>query len=206
MEHWVEVNLSVKQKLQDEILLDVLKPFVNKLREKGVLVTWHFFREPEIRFRIRVKNKRTKLEATQAVADLANSLRKRRIVSEWHFGEHGEKDRIYVGEQDRYGRNGWKIAQDYFNYGSEIALRLLALKRASKLENPLWAKGLGNPWEGGAQNPWRERQKNPLAYHWSRYVHLFTNQLGFETDDEAILCSRQAERYRRVAKEIGMKW
>ncbi len=98
------------------------------------------------------------------------------------------------------------MAQDYFRDGSETALRLLDLKRRSQLESPLWAKGLGNPWEGGQRNPWREREEDPLVYHWSRFVHLFSNQLGFDMEEEADLCEKQAERYRRVTKEFGMKW
>ncbi len=206
MEHWIEVNLFANRLVQNQILLDVLKPHVEKLGKRGVLVTWHFFREPEIRFRVRLRNKRAKIEEAGAVAALADSLRRRGLISKWHFGNHGEGGQIYVGEQDRYGRNGWKIAQDYFNYGAETALRLLALKREKELENPLWAKGLGNPWEGGRKNPWMERQENPLIYHWSRHVHLFTNQLGFGLLDEARLCSRQAARYRRVSKKLGVKW
>ena len=206
MEHWVEINLSAKERVQNDILLDLLKPFVETLKKRNVLVNWHFFREPEIRFRVRLRSRKAKDEASARIARLAESMRKRGLISSWHFGNHGEKDRIYTGEEDRYGHLGWKIAQDYFNYGAEMALQLLSLKRAGKLENPLWANGLGNPWEGGDNNPWKSRQQNPLVYHWSRYVHLFTNQLGFDIDDEVRLCSRQASRYRRVMKELGMHW
>ena len=140
------------------------------------------------------------------LARIADGLVRKKLVSEWHFGRHGEKGVDYTGEEDRYGQNGWKVTQDYVRQGSETALRLLELKRSSKLENPLWAKGLGNPWEGGENNPWREREEDPLVYHWSRFVHLFSNQLGFDMEREAELCQRQAEQYRRVTKEFGMKW
>jgi hypothetical protein len=206
MEHWIEINLFANRTAEDEILLDVLNPFVEQLRRKRVLVSWHFFREPEIRFRVRLRSRRAKLEATRRVEVLAGKLLKRNLISSWHFGNHGEKTGIYMGEEDRYGRYGWRVAQVYFQNGAEVALRLLALKRAGRLENPLWARGLGNPWEGGGKNPWRSRRRNPLVYHWSRYVHLFTNQLGFDLDDEVRLCSRQASRYRKVMKQIGMRW
>jgi hypothetical protein len=206
MEHWVEVNLPANRKLQDGILLDVLKPHIEKLQAKHVLVTWHFFREPEIRFRVRLRNKKAKDGEIKAIAKLARFLQREGLISDWRFGSHGERGSRYRGEEDRYGRNGWKVAQDYFNQGATIALRLLELKRENRLENPLWAKGLGNPWEGEKKNPWRQHEKNPLAYHWSRYVHLFTNQLGFEINDEVKLCSKQAARYRQVMKDVGMKW
>ena len=206
MEHWIEINLLAELDRQNGILLDVLKPYVDRLKKRKVLVTWHFFREPEIRFRVRLTSRKAKVTESGAVAALAESLRRRGLVRGWRFGNHGEKGAPYDGEEDRYGTNGWKAAQDYFSHGSETALRLLRLKVDSSLESPLWAKGRGNPWEGGEKNPWRERESDPLLYHWSRHVHLFTNQLGFDIDDEVELCKKQAERYNRISKELGMKW
>ena len=43
-------------------------------------------------------------------------------------------------------------------------------------------------------------------FHWSRVVHLFSNQLGFDVVKEVELCTKQAERYRRVVGEFGMNW
>lgn len=206
MEHWVEVNLFAELADQDGILLDVLAPYVKGIKERGKLVNFHFFREPEIRFRVRLNSARAKTSERKAIAALASSLQKRGLVSSWHFGNHGGPGRMYHGEEDRYGKNGWQVAQDYFRYGSETALRLLALKREGRLENPLWAKGLGNPWEGGERNPWKEREDDPLVYNWSRYVHLFTNQLGFDIDEESKLCAKQSERYARISRELGIKW
>jgi Lantibiotic biosynthesis dehydratase C-term len=205
MEYWVEVNLDAAVTVQDRILLDVLRPYVEGLERRSKLITWHFFREPEIRFRVRLKTAKERKKQVAAVSKMAESLRKKGLVEEWHFGNHGEAGNRYRGEADRYGRNGWKVAQKYFRDGSETALELLALKRESKLESPLWAKGLGNPWEGGEQNPWREREEDPLVYNWSRFVHLFTNQLGFDMEKEAELCAKQSERYKRVM-EFGMRW
>ncbi len=206
MEHWIEVNLSAKIEDQDGILLDVLLPYVERLKKKAVLENYHYFREPEIRFRVRLKNGRVKAAETKAVESLARSLVRRGLVSEWHFGNHGEAGKEYKGEEDRYGRNGWRVAQNYFRNGSDVALRLISLRRRRRLENPLWARGLGNPWEGGDRNPWREREADPFVYHWSRYVHLFTNQLGFDMDRESELCAKQAERYRKISEEFGIKW
>lgn len=206
MEHWIEVNLGAAVEDQDAILLDVLRPHVERLKRTGELITWHYFREPEIRFRMRLRSKAAYRRQTIAISRLADSLKERGVVSEWHFGNHGEAGKEYTGEEDRYGKNGWLVSQDYFRNGSETALDLLELKRDSRLESPLWARGLGNPWEGGRRNPWREREEDPLVYHWSRLVHLFTNQLGFDMEKEAELCSKQSERYNRVMKEFGMRW
>ena len=204
MEYWVEINLFAKLADQNRILLDVLWPYVKGLRKRGILGSWHFFREPEIRFRVRVKNEKEMHAQTKALEGIAKRLKGEGSISKWRFGNHGEKG-TYVGEVDRYGRNGWKVAQKYFEDGAETALGLLALKRKSGLESPLWAKGLGNPWEGGRKNPWRHKVDDPLAFHWSRHTHLFTNQLGFSIEDEVQLSERQAEKYRKVAKQ-GMKW
>ena len=205
MERWVEINLFAPPRNEDQILLEVLWPYVKRLRKRGALVGWHYFREPEIRFRVRVKSEKERVAQAKAVEKMAEGLKRKGLISRWAFGNHGEEG-AYVGEVDRYGANGWKIAQKYFEDGSETALELLALKRRSGLESPLWAKGLGNPWEGGKQNPWQEKVPDPLAFHWSRHTHLFTNQLGFSIEDEVELCRRQAEKYRKVAEELGLKW
>ena len=206
MEHWIEVNLSADLKDQSGILLDSILPYVRRLERRRALVTYHYFREPEIRFRIRLRSLKEKKAQERALATMAQSLKRKGLVNEWHFGRHGERGKPYSGEEDRYGRNGWKVAQDYFHHGSETALGLMGLRREGKLESPLWAKGKGNPWEGGPRNPWREREDDPLKYHWSRYVHLFTNQLGFDIDDESSLCAKQSERYARISSEFGIKW
>jgi hypothetical protein len=206
MEHWVEINLFAEVRTQDSILLDVLWPYVKKLRARGALVTFHYFREPGIRFRVRLKNRAERSAQKRALEGVARRLAKRGEISGWSFGRHGEPGFEYTGEEDRYGKNGWKVAQMYFEDGAETALILLDLKRRSRLESALWAKGLGNPWEGGESNPWREKVADPLAFHWSRYVHLFSNQLGFDMQDEAGLSARQAEGYRRVHDEVGMEW
>ncbi len=206
MEHWIEINLMGGREEQDAVLLDVLRPYVRRLRESGNLLTWHYFREPEIRFRIRVRTEKARTKETAKLAGIAESLADKKLVSEWHFGNHGETRKDYVGEEDRYGKNGWRVAQGYFERGAETALDLLELRRKTRLENPLWARGLGNPWEGGGRNPWREREDDPLVYHWSRYVHLFSSQIGFDIDEESRLCRKQAERYSRISKEFGVKW
>ncbi len=206
MEHWVEINLLADVEVQDGILLDVMRPHVRRLERTAELLSFHYFREPELRFRVRMKSAGARKRELSDLARIAEGLVRKRLVSEWHFGNHGEKGADYVGEADRYGVNGWKVAQDYFRDCSETALSLLELKRRAKLESPLWAKGLGNPWEGGERNPWREREDDPLVYHWSRFVHLFSNQLGFDMDREADLCQKQSERYRQVTREFGMKW
>lgn len=206
MEQWVEVNLRADLRDQDGILLDTLWPYVRSLKRRKVLVTWHYFREPEIRFRVRLATAKVRASESKEVQRIANSLKREGLVSEWAFGNHGEKGSVYAGEADRYGKNGWKVAQIYFQNGAEVALALLRLRRSGKLESPLWAKGLGNPWEGGDENPWRERERDPLVYNWSRYVHLFTNQLGFDIDKEAELCDKQSRRYAMISGQFGMKW
>lgn len=206
MEHWVEINLGADVDVQDQILLDVLRPYVGRLERRGELLSFHYFREPEIRFRVRLRNAGSRRRAMADLARISEGLTRKKLISWWHFGNHGVKGPEYRGEEDRYGANGWKVTQDYIREGSETALRLLELKRRSKLESPLWAKGLGNPWEGGDANPWRGKEEDPLVYHWSRFVHLFSNQLGFDMEREVALCRKQASGYAQVVKEFGMKW
>jgi hypothetical protein len=206
MEHWVEVNLQCRLKDQDAILLEVLRPYAMGLDRDGRLLTWHYLREPELRFRVRLKSRSAIKKEKRSLANIARKLKAKGVVSEWNFGSHGEKGRRYSGEVDRYGEEGWKVTQGYLRHGSEVALALIELRRGNRLENPLWGKGLGNPWEGGTRNPWRGKVGDPLEFHWSRFVHLFSNQLGFDMLKEAKLSARQAKTYRAVHDEIGMDW
>ncbi len=91
MEHWVEINLNAEIREQDRILLDVLGPYVRRLEGEGELVTYHYFREPEIRLRVRLRTKAAKVRQMVALSRIADSLVKQKAVSEWYFGDHGEK-------------------------------------------------------------------------------------------------------------------
>ncbi len=206
MEQWVEVNLFGPGDRQDEVLLRNLVPYVNQLKRRGVLVTYHYFREPEIRFRVRLKTAREKARQKAELTKLARTLSRRGLIDKWAFGNHGVEGEEYVGEEDRYGTKGWAVAQEYFEHGAETALKLLSLREKGGLENPLWGKGIGNPWEGGERNPWRGERSDPREFHWSRYVHLFSNQLGFDMLKEAEQSERQAEKYREVVREFGIRW
>lgn len=160
MEHWVEINLDAEVGVQDGILLDVLRPHVRRLEMRRGILSFHYFREPEIRFRVRLKDARARKKEMKSLSRIADTLVKKKFVSEWHFGNHGEAGADYTGEEDRYGVNGWRVAEDYFHDGSESALRLLELKRHLHLESPLWAKGLeplggrrAEPVEGEGRRP-----------------------------------------------------
>ena len=141
MEHWIEINLDAEVSAQDGILLDILRPHVRRMRRSGVVLGYHYFREPEIRFRVRLVSHREKTKEVARLSRLADSMVRKKLVSSWHFGSHGEEGAEYHGEEDRYGRNGWKVAQGYFEDGSETALRLLDLMWRARVENPLWGWG-----------------------------------------------------------------
>jgi hypothetical protein len=198
-EFWIEVNIDTPVEKQDELLLESLVPFLDTY--EGIWLTWHFFREPELRFRIRAKDK------------LALSMMKRSLTKgldglglKWWYGRHGVKGKQYYGEEDRYGKYGWLVAQDYFHDGAKTALRLIRFKRWGELESPLWSKGKGNPWEGGSKNPWKEREEDPMLFNWSRIVHLISNQMGFNMEKEAELCAKQSKRYKQLVEEQGLTW
>ena len=91
MEHWIEINLNAEPATQDGILLDVLQPYVRRLEKRREIITYHYFREPEIRFRIRLKSGASKRREALALSKLADSLVRKGMVSEWHFGKHGQE-------------------------------------------------------------------------------------------------------------------
>jgi hypothetical protein len=106
LEQWIEINPNADLAVQDEILLEVLRPYVQRLKKEGILLTYHFFREPEIRFRVRLNSKRAKETELKTISKTADSFVKKKLVSSWYFGNHGKKCQEYIGEEDRYGVNG----------------------------------------------------------------------------------------------------
>ncbi len=113
-------------------------------------MTYHFFREPEIRFRVRLTSAKTEAAERKALFRIADSLKRKKLVAEWHFGNHGEKGVIYRGERDRYGKNGWKSGRRnsttgrkrpwaYFPSSAAPASRILCGPGASEIRGKVAA-------------------------------------------------------------------
>ena len=91
-------------------------------------------------------------------------------VAEWYEGAHGRRGETYAGEAEFYGAELWDLTSRDWMAGSELALAIVRLEAAGRLERP-------------------------RDFHWRRRVHLFSNQLLL---DEIGLCLHQAAGYIRM--------
>ena len=121
-EHWIEVNIVLGN--YDDVetfLVSFIKPLVEKWESEKRILTFHYFLEPDIRFRVRAIDE---LSKDYCRAGLENRLKSHNLVEKFEFGRHGDPAAQYEGEQELYGVIGWEIAQKYFEYGSRIALMM----------------------------------------------------------------------------------
>jgi hypothetical protein len=179
MEAWIEVNLVPSQPLDAALLVEVIDPLIHEQLRSDV-ETWFYFWEPDLRLRIRWRDP---ARAEELNGVLRSALKRDQAVGrfkDWYEGAHGDRGKAYAGEADFYGEEVWpQIQKDWMN-GSELALLLIKLDRA------------------GALGKNRES-------HWSRHVHLFTNQLFGSWDAEVQLCLNQALGYLRKIEEQGAR-
>jgi hypothetical protein len=176
-ESWIEVNLVPRRERDEALLLETLAAVVHG-ELAGEIETWFFFWEPELRLRIRWRNPaQAQPNRVRLAAQLDESVRLGR-ASEWYEAAHGRRGERYEGEAELYGAEVWPWVQKDWMSGSEGALLLRGLARA-----------------GGASQP--------LEFHWSRHVHLFTNQLYGTWQEEIELCLRQALGYLRHLNSQG---
>jgi len=157
---WVEVNIRLRDVArQNEVLLDFVNGFVQGHRDK--FKVWHFLREkspvtgePEIRLRFFGEEK----DIRSVQQDLDWELRlletsKGNVYSSHAFGGHGDPNKIYEGEEDGFGKNGWEIFADFLMKTSEVAISFLR-------KEPL----------GKSEKDW--------TFYMERFSHCFWNQLG----------------------------
>jgi hypothetical protein len=127
--------------------------------------TWFFFWEPELRLRVRWRR-----AASAGSAEAALKAHLDALGVEWWEGAHGERGRRYEGEAEDYGTEVWQLVQKDWMSASRLALAFAELEPAGRLT--------------------RTRE-----YHWSRRVHLFSNQVFGDWPSEVRLCLAQARWY-----------
>lgn len=154
-EWWIEIEITPKNKnwgLNDNILLSLFNNFLEKKREN--IKSWHFFREPTLRFRIELKDKETRDEIADKVKKFLDS---NNLVEDYFFAKHGEKidnlDEGYEGESKQYKRL-WPYHKRIWECGAEMAVESIKEKEKT-----------------GGNKPTRE-------YHLERAFHLLCNQMN----------------------------
>ena len=166
-EEWVEVNIvPASTNNAERLLLDVIDPLVHD-RLVGRIDTWFYFWEPDLRLRIRWRNSADAEENRSALFAFLNAAQRAGHIVSWYEGSHGERGKTYPGEADFYGEEMWELTAKDWMSGSELALALMKFDTQNRLTKP-------------------------ESFHWSRRVHLFSNQLLL---DEVPLCLRQARGY-----------
>jgi hypothetical protein len=153
---WVEVTVELQNYEKfNEALKIFVKPLVKKLYSFYKIESWNFFREPELRLRILARYP----ETDTIKFDVDKTLKYAEkvcsdIFKNHYFSCHGEKGKEYNGEQELYGEKAWELCYKRWEAGSNLALELCTT----------------------------EPEKS-LPFHYTRDIHLFENQLGFELSD-----------------------
>ena len=177
MEVWTEVNLFPAREPSESLLTGLIGDLVHETF-RGELETWFFFREPELRLRLRWSDP-ARVEALRSTLGRAldDAVGQGALV-EWFEGAHGRRGEPYEGEAEMYGKELWSLVQKDWMNGSELAVRIAELEEAGELSRP-------------------------RPFHWERHVHLFTNQLFGSWDSEIELCLAQALGYLRHITAAG---
>ena len=158
-EWWIEVEIMPKgdkQETNDDILLLLYDNFLSGERQN--IKSWHFFREPTLRFRVELIDKENRDRIATKLNNFLNSID---LVADYYFARHGKRiekfDEGYSGERDQYKRM-WPYQKKLWEWGSEMTVNAIKEFR-----------------ETGANEPSRE-------YQLERIFHLLSNQLspGYE--------------------------
>lgn len=169
---WMEVNIAARADERVRLLLDLVDPLVHE-HLAGRVRTWFYFWEPELRLRIRWTDPAQADGARAEVAALLDRAKVDGNIRDWFEGSHGVRGEVYPGEGDLYGDDVWELTASDWMSGSELALAIVRLDAERALTQP-------------------------PEFHWSRRVHLFSNQLWL---DEIALCLRQAHGY--LGRDLG---
>jgi len=154
-EWWIEKEITPKDgkwELNDDILLILHERFI--VPERDNTISWHFFREPTLRFRIELATREIRDDIAKRIDDYLNSSE---LVQEHFFASHGKRVKTlnegFSGESETYKRM-WLYQKMLWFWGSEMAIESIKELR-----------------ETGKNDPMREFQLE-------RIYHLLTNQLN----------------------------
>lgn len=158
-EIWLAIEIYPKDYAAQRIamLLDFVKPTLERLENEGLTETFHFLFEPgHVLFRARTADveKRCKVKS---IAD-ENLAKIKETISNVEFKED------YMGEQDQFGIEGWLYVQKLLEYSSRISL----LKQETL----------------AAQKPWSVCRLD-REFNEAKLVHCFLNAQGLSIVEEA---------------------
>ena len=114
---WIEANIFVNEGTQNEVLLNLIKPLVQRLRSEFRIKAYHFLHEPNNEIRFRVLTTRTRVEKIKGLID---NLQSREQIREVRYPETP-----YQGEREAFGEDGWRTTYKFLEAGSDFALDLI---------------------------------------------------------------------------------
>lgn len=174
--NWIKLGLSLHEikNLNEEEkkkLLLVVTPIIEKLKEKNILETFHFFFEPFLDLRFQIKKEDDIPKAKEFILSLINQeLPKEKIFviskNGRFFPKNSPEFSEYFGEEEDFGKDGWMIAKKFFEIGSRFALC-----KMDENKDRVILKKVGGVIEG--------------KFDEGKFIHLILNQLGYSTPDEA---------------------
>jgi len=115
MTEWIEARIFFNEGKKNEVLVNLLKPLIQRLKSTFNIVSYHFLFEPEIWFRVL-----TIPENVDKIKGLINNLQQNEHVREVIYPEIP-----YEGERQSFGEDGWKTTYKFLEVGSDFALDLL---------------------------------------------------------------------------------
>jgi len=117
-EKWIETKIWFKEKILEKNdkysrLLNTFNKIIKENREK--IIGFHYFFEPnpDMLFRIELKDSTTHEQIENFIRNELNSL---------EFIEKLEFNQKYIGEESSFGEEGWKIAKQFFEISSKFAI------------------------------------------------------------------------------------
>jgi len=173
-DEWTEVNIVPARadgQAMTSLLIDLVDPLVHD-KLNGRVNAWFYFWETapigQLHLRLRVcwqHPEDVDENRTELLRYLADARRDHGLVRSYE-GCDGIEGETYKGEAPRYGPEVWEPTYRSWMSGSELALAILKAEAAGLLE--------------------KSRQ-----FHWSRSLHLYSNQLDlFEVPLSSLLLAR----------------
>jgi hypothetical protein len=153
---WVELNIILTDYTKfNDVLKKLVVPYINKFKETGKLLSWHFFREPHLCWRI-LSDALSINDFKLNIDKLLNVLEKEKpeIYKNHYYGAFCQEGKEYIDESELYGKDAMGLCYKRWESGSDLALLLCT----------------ANP-------------EKTIPFHYTRDIHLFENQLGLDYSD-----------------------
>lgn len=135
--NWIEVSIFQKD-LRQDILEDIVMVLYNEIiypyKIEGMIESWHFFREPELRFRIELKSEENKEKAKKDLADNLERIKNKGLITKWYFSRHGREGEEYNGEEDFYGKVLFKKQKDLWHNFAELFVKMKTMENLQIME------------------------------------------------------------------------